>query len=402
VARGEAGAMTAAPSSRAALAGRTFRRILLIKPSSLGDLVHALPVLHGLRRRYPQARIDWLAGTSFAPLIEGHPDLDEVIRFDRRRYGKMLRDPRVAAEFVAFLADLRQRRYDLVVDLQALFRSGFMALATGAGVRVGFANAREFGWAFYTHRIRPDRKQTHAVDRNYLVAGLLGFADVPVRFDLAVTDGQRDAAAWMLADAGVDAAGSFAAVLPGARWETKRWGEARFAELIDRLNEEHSLPCVLLAGADEADICRRIETRCRRRPPNLAGRTTLRELIGVLERAAIVVCHDSAPMHLAAALDRPMVCLLGPTNPARTGPYNQEARVLQSDWPCVPCYLRRLSQCGYEHRCMTALDVGQVLEAILAVRNRTEHGAASFSDAAIAVPTAPPVHVGPDSGRQPV
>ncbi|HUU82670.1 MAG TPA: lipopolysaccharide heptosyltransferase II [Phycisphaerae bacterium] len=345
------------------LAHREFHRILLIKPSSLGDLVHALPVLHGLRRRYPKAGIDWLAGSAFAPLIEGHPDLSEVVRFDRRRYGRMLRDPRIAVEFAAFCRDLHRRRYDLVVDLQGLFRSGLLALASGAPVRIGFAAARELAWVFYSHRIAPGKPNAHAVDRNYATARLLGFTDVPVSFDLAVTETERRRAGKILSGAGLADGKRFAAIMPGARWETKRWPEDRFAAVVDGLARQQGLPSVLLAGPDEADVCNRIEAACGQAVTNLAGTTSLRELVAVLERAVVVICHDSAPMHLAAALGRPLVCLLGPTNPSRTGPYSKSARILQADLPCVPCYLRRLSQCPHGHACMSSLEVENVLQA---------------------------------------
>jgi len=355
--------MTVASQRRAALGRRRFRRILLIKPSSLGDLVHALPVLHGLRARYPGARIDWLAATSFAPLVEGHPEVAEVVRFDRRRFGRMLREPRVGLEFAGFLAELHRRRYDLVVDLQGLFRSGVLALATGAPVRIGFGNAREAAWLFYTHPLRPPAGQEHAVERNYAVAGLLGFDEMPPRFDLAVRPAERSRAATLLAEVEVSPAESFAAILPGARWETKRWPTARFAAVVDAL-AERGLRSVLLAGPDEAGLCRAVAERCRTAPADLAGRTGLRELIAVLERASVVLCHDSAPMHLAAALNRPLVAILGPTNPRRTGPYGPRATVLQADLPCAPCYLRRLSQCRHRHLCMQAVTVEEVLAAV--------------------------------------
>jgi lipopolysaccharide heptosyltransferase I len=356
--------MTASPHNSSPLALREFHRILLIKPSSLGDLVHALPVLHGLRRRYPDARIDWLVGTSFAGLIEGHPEVSHVVRFDRKHYGRMLRNPGVALEFAAFLRDLYSQEYDLVVDLQGLFRSGLMAAATGARVRIGFARAREAAWLFYTHRIHVPTETTHAVDRNYLVASMLGFADVPIAFNLAVTPAQRQRAIEILRSAGIGDSDAFAAVLPGARWDTKRWLLDRFAVVVEELQRRHGLRSVLLAGRDEASTCAALADRCRQPPANLAGRTALPELVAVLERAAVVLCHDSAPMHLAAALNRPIVSILGPTNPARTGAYGTDARVLQADFPCVPCYLRRLSQCRYDHRCMTAIEPDHVLAAI--------------------------------------
>ncbi|MCP4251544.1 MAG: lipopolysaccharide heptosyltransferase II [bacterium] len=346
------------------LAQRSFHRILLIKPSSLGDLVHALPVLHGLRRRYPQARIDWLAGTAFAPLVDGHPDLNEVIRFDRRRFGRMARSPRIAWEFAAFLRALHRRNYDLVVDLQGLFRSGLMAAATGAAVRIGFADARELAWIFYSHRIPNAEALTHAVDRNYRVADLLGFRDLPVTFELGLPPSARTRASEILNGADGPGDRPFAAVLPGARWDTKRWPEPGFAQLIDGLADRFGLPTVLLAGPDEAAICERIQSQSTRAPINLAGRTALPVLAAVLERAAVVICHDSAPMHLAVALGRPLVCILGPTHRNKTGPYSRTAKVLQEDLPCVPCYLRRLSQCRHDHACMTGISVDQVLQTV--------------------------------------
>ena len=126
---------------------QAYKRILIIKPSSLGDVVHALPVLAALREAYPRAHIAWLVGVTFAPLLEGHPLLDEVIPFDRRRFGRMLQSPRILVEFMRFLADLRRRRFDLVVDLQGLIRSGFMAWASGAPYRIGFAAAPRAGRA---------------------------------------------------------------------------------------------------------------------------------------------------------------------------------------------------------------------------------------------------------------
>ena len=153
-----------------ALAQRTFDRILLIKPSSLGDVIHALPVLGGLRKRYPTARIDWLIGSPFASLLAGHPLIDALVEFDRKRFGRLWRSPAAALAFVRFIRRLRQSRYDLVVDLQGLFRTGFFAYATGAKTRIGFGDARESAPRFYTHRLMGGSGNVHAVDR-YLQVG---------------------------------------------------------------------------------------------------------------------------------------------------------------------------------------------------------------------------------------
>lgn len=363
--------------SESDLRSREFQRILLIKPSSLGDVVHALPVLHGLRRRYPNARIDWLISSSLAPLLEGHPDLNDLVLFDRHQYGRMVYSPMAAADFVRFIHRLRMRRYNLAIDLQGLFRTGFLTWAGGAPVRIGFANAREGASLFYNHRVRRTAREqfgerssvseildTHAVDRNYAVARLLGFEDVPIEFHIPLSDDDRGSARWLLRQGGWEYREGLVAVVPGARWETKVWLAQRFAATIDELQSGHDVRCVLLGGPDETARCAQIADLCRNTPLNLAGQTSLRTMVAVLAKADAVLCHDSGAMHVAVALDRPVVCLVGPTNPARTGPYRRPKDVVRLDLDCAPCYLRKLSQCRFDHRCMKELAVTPVVSAV--------------------------------------
>jgi len=365
------------PWSEIDLQGQEFERILLIKPSSLGDVVHALPVLHGLRRRYPNARIDWLISSSLAPLLEGHPDLNELVLFDRRRFGRMAYSPAAAADFVRFIQRLRMRRYDLVIDLQGLFRTGFLTRTSGAPVRIGFAGAREGAPLFYNHRVRrtareqfgerlsvSENPEAHAVDRNYSVARLLGFEDVPIEFHIPLSENDRGSAERLLRQAEWRNEQRLVAVVSGARWETKVWLPQRFAATIDELQSGHDVRCVLLGGPDETARCAQIAAACRNAPINLAGQTSLRALVAVLAKADAVLCHDSGAMHVAVALDRPVVCLVGPTNPARTGPYRRPDAVVRLDLDCAPCYLRKLSHCRFDHRCMEELAVTPVVSAV--------------------------------------
>jgi heptosyltransferase-1 len=348
---------------------RPFERVLIIKPSSPGDIIHALPVLHGLRRRYPDAHIAWLVAASFADLIAADPALNEVIPFDRRRFGWLGRDMAITVEFASFVQTLRERRFDLVIDLQGLFRSGFIALASGARTRIGFANAREMGRLFYTHHVRILDEDMHAAERNYLVAPLLDFTDEPMDFSVAITPADRQAADQLRKQAGLVARERYAVLVPATRWETKCWAAERFGELARRLSEQCGLRSVLIGGAsDEAAGARAAETSGGA-AVNLCGRTTLRQLAALIETAGVVVTADSTPMHLAAALGRPLAALFGPTNPARTGPYGRGADVLRLGLECSPCYLKRLKECPYDHACMRDLSVEAVLEA---VRQRVE------------------------------
>lgn len=337
-------------------------RILIIKPSSLGDIVHALPVLVGLRAAHPTAHIAWLAGNAFAPLLDGHPLLDEVIRFDRRRYGRMLQSPRILAEFVRFVWGLRRRRFDLVIDLQGLVRSGFLAWASGVRRRVGFAAAREFAWLFYTQRVRTPASgpaDCHAVDRNLAVGRSLGLPLDTPRFPLGLRADELAAARSLLADAAGRPLDHFIAVIPGARWASKRWPVARLAALCTRLHAEGWPPCVLLGAPDDRTFAQELIAAGAGPVVDLVGRTSLRALSAALALADLVICHDSGPMHIAAALGKPLVALFGPTNPARTGPYGATARIVMRPLACAPCY-RRTCPLGH-HDCLAGLDVDTVL-----------------------------------------
>jgi lipopolysaccharide heptosyltransferase I len=341
-----------------------FKRILIIKPSSLGDVIHALPVLKGLRHRYPDARISWLISTACADLLAGHPDLDEIIPFDRKRYGRIGRDWAVTWEFVHFVRGLRARGFDLVLDLQGLFRSGFLAWASGARTRLGFAGSREFAWLFYTRRITVPGSDVHAVDRYYLLAEVLGFADVPITFDLPVDPEARLQVERLLAAQGVDPGRDYVVIAPGTRWETKRWPTEHFVELVRRLSQETGVAVVLAGSPDEAALAEGIAAGAGVPVANVAGRTTLPQMVALVDGAAAVVMNDTGPMHLAAALDKPMIALFGPTNPQRTGPYRRGQAVLRADVDCAPCYLKRLADCPYSHRCMRALPPERVVDRV--------------------------------------
>ncbi len=334
-------------------------RILIIKPSSLGDVVHALPVLAALRAAHPHAHVAWLVSTSFAPLLEGHPLLDEVIPFDRRRYGRLWRSPRILTDFLRFVWRLRRRRFDLVLDLQGLFRSGLLARATGARRRIGFAAARECAWAFYTQRVACPASAVHAVDRNLCLARAAGLTVATPQFPLALRAAELDHARALLVEKG---ATRFLAVIPGGRWPSKLWRMDRLAALIDRLAADGLPPVVLLGGPDDRALADDLRRGCRASAIDLVGQTSLRTLAAVIALADLVICHDSGPMHIAAALDKPIVAIFGPTNPARTGPVCRSARIVALPLDCAPCY-RRTCPLGHHH-CMEQLSIETVLAEV--------------------------------------
>jgi len=322
------------------------QRILIIKPSSLGDVTHTLPVLRLLRSRYPEAKISWLVAPYCSGLLEGHPDLDEVILFDRRRFGTAWKNPSAGLDLIRFKRDLRRRHFDWVIDLQGLFRSGWLSFFTRAPVRIGFANAREFAPIFYTHRIPINTMEQHAVDRYLRIAAAAGCADDPIEFRFVVTDSDRAA---VLKLTGPD---PYAVLLPGANWETKRWPVENYEALVQPIRDRFNLKSIVAGGPDTVELANSIPIA-----QNLAGQTNLPQLVALLERASLVIANDSGPMHIAAALGKPLVTIFGPTNPVRTGPYNRPESVVRLDIPCSPCYSRTCSHTS----CLRWLQIAPIL-----------------------------------------
>jgi lipopolysaccharide heptosyltransferase I len=329
-----------------------FTRILLVKPSSIGDVVHALPVWHALRQRWPQARLSWLVSPACANIIDGLPDL-ELILFERQKLGQWWKRPAALKELLAFQRSLRERSFDLVLDLQGLFRSGWFSRCTRSPVRVGFANARELAPLFYTHRIPIYSMDEHAVLRNLRIAEAIGCEVTRPQFPLPITDEDRSVATSLT---GRD--GAFALLCPGANWESKRWPPQKFAELVPELARRFGLRTLLAGGPGDVPLAEAILAAA---PDarSICGQTTLRQLAAVMEQASLVVTNDSGPMHIAAALKRPLVAVFGPTNPARTGPFRMEASVVAARVNCSPCYKKTCADCS----CMTRVSPDEVLAA---------------------------------------
>lgn len=322
-------------------------RILIIKPSAIGDVVHSLPVLNLLRRKWPEAHVSWVVTPACAGLVDNHPQIDETIRFERAMWSRSWRSPAALANLLRFARGIRARQFDLVIDLQGLLRSGWIVAESKAPVRVGFSNARELGWMFYTHRV-PMRWEDHAVDRNLCVADALGLGREPVEFVLAVDDGDRDAVERL-----VPRDTRYAVLFPGTNWDTKRWPVEKFAALVRPMKDRFDLSTVVAGSAPEGDLARRIPEAT-----DLCGKTTLRQLVALLERADLVIANDSGPMHIAAALGRPLVVMHGPTSAIRTGPYGRLDCVVRLDLPCSPCFSRRCSH----QSCLQWLGIEPVLE----------------------------------------
>jgi heptosyltransferase-1 len=328
-------------------------RILLIKLSSLGDVIHALPTLEAVRSLYPKGHITWLVENTFAPVLAGHPALDEVWPVPRPRLGSV-RFLHNINEMIQVAHRLREEPFDLVIDLQGLLKSAFwVALARGER-KLGYDRTREFSYLALTERLTPFDPEAHAVRRYLNVARHLGAAATPPRFRFGL-DLPEDVSHL------VPETGQPLAVLhPGARWPTKLWPEASWARLAAWLASDKGFQVVITGSPGDLDLTAEIVSQAEVPLLNLAGRTSLAALAALLQKARLAVTTDTGPMHLAAALGTPVVALFGPTAPWRTGPFGAGNEVVQLGLPCSPCFRR---QC-VDPRCLTELPVASVQEAV--------------------------------------
>ena len=343
------------------LANKEFRNILIIKPSSLGDVVRCLPILSGLNHRYRRARISWLVRPDCAGVLEDSAHLNEIILFDRKHYGRIGRSVLATRDFIQFCLRLRRKEFDLVLDLQGLFRSAFMSLCTFAGVRMGFSHAREFAPCFYTDRVMIARETEHVVESYWEFAKRLGFGHLRKHFDVVIEDSSRQTVLDILGEFGVSGDQDFFVFLIGGTKAAKRWPMEQYARLAEDCKKRYNRSVVLLgAGAGEVALAEKVLHHSRVEIINLVNQTRLKEAIAILQQAFLVVGNDSGPLHIAAALDKPTVGLYGPTNPRVVGPYGQMDGVVQSG--------RNLERSGrysnHEQHRMENIGVEQVLEKI--------------------------------------
>jgi lipopolysaccharide heptosyltransferase II len=349
-------------------------KILILKPSSLGDVIQSLPVLRLLKLHFPAAEIFWWIDAALAPLLEGDPDLAGLFHFKRKRWGRPQHWPEMFRSILA----LRAQNFDLVIDLQCLARSGAFAWLANGKFLVGLDEVREGARGFYDLAVPRKNFHTHAVDWYLSVLPLLGvpvhknFNWLPERPAIAAEVNRK----WFqgagtghgISNSKLEIRNSKLILLqPGARWLNKRWPVEYFARLVGALAETFPGARFAILG-DQGDqplgemISRAAPGRCL----NLCGATSLPEMIEWVRRGDLMVTNDTGPMHVAAALGKPLVALFGPTEPRRTGPYGQLENVLRLDLPCSPCLN---SNCHFEkpEECLRALTPDQVMQRLLAV-----------------------------------
>jgi lipopolysaccharide heptosyltransferase I len=329
-------------------------KILILKPSSLGDVVQALPVLRLIKAHLPASEVYWWIQSGLAPLLEDDPDLSGLFLFERR-------PARALQSFWQGIRAARQMRFDWVIDVQGLSRSAIFGWLANGKTFIGLDNPtegrREGAQACYDVLAPGSPPGTPASERYLAVLPLLG---VPIhrRFEWLPL---KPAVAARLRERWSPRPGRWIILVPGARWENKRWPTEHFAETVRRLTAENAdLNFAIVGSAADRELAAAIRPACPDRCLDLTGQTSLPEMVEWVRLSHLVISNDTGPMHVAAALGKPLLAIFGPTNPARTGPHGQMENVLQvRHLPCVPCLMR---SCHYHEplACMWTITPEQV------------------------------------------
>lgn len=338
-------------------------KILIIKLSSIGDVIHTLPSLYAIRRAHPDAVVDWLVEEDASPIIKGHNLLNDCIVVRRKRWLKKPFSLDTWKDVSALIKTLRDKEYDIVIDFQGLIKSSVWAFLSRGKRRIGFRNKKELSGIFLNDVLPPYNPDIHAVDRYISLACYAGADADKIEFPICLSEDEKQRAYTILKENGVDAGEPFIVINPMARWRTKLWDKERFARLGSMIVERLGSKVVFTGSHSDLSEIEKICNLTNRKVINLAGATGIKELISVINLSKLLITVDSGPMHIAAAVGTSVVALFGPTAPWRTGPYGRGHIVIRKELLCSPCFSRRCKETT-EFLCMKEIKAEDVMTAV--------------------------------------
>ena len=354
----------------------TNKSVLIIKPSSMGDVVHSLPLIHALKRNYPSCYVGWVIQKGLVSLLEADPNIDRTYSIDipstsepsatLRTYVSAL------SKTVTCLRTLRSQfahhPYDLVLDLHASFRSGLVGSMNPGGVRLGFAEAKELNTFFQSKLVHCASNILHAVDKNLSFAKYLKINVEPTDFQLFLGPEAQHEASSFLEQSGASTKKRLVYANPATRWATKFWNERAWAQLADKLILELESLVIFGGASSELHYVNRIVSLMTQKPIIAAGRLSPIGAAALIANSNVYVGVDSGPMHIAAILGKPVVAIFGPTDPAKVGPYGHGHSIIRVEGLfCLGC---RKSVCN-DKRCMNEIPAERVFEEIKKLTNWT-------------------------------
>lgn len=340
-------------------------KVLLIKPSSLGDILHALPSVEIIKEKHPDAVIDWMVAPQFAPLLDLHPGIRRKIIFRRKELGRFFS---FFPSFLKLVSELRSEKYDLIIDMQGLLRSSFFARLAKAKEYWGFSAPREKTAAFlYSRKVKNPEDKRHAAEKNLsLVCEAM---QIPFKIPSWIPPVNASAAASLgkiLEKEAVHEGKTFVGVVPGARWKSKEWPPEFFASVISRIaSEMPAVEFILIGSRDDSKAASEIRRLAASSAVihDMTGKTSMSELVELVRKCRTVLTNDSGPMHIAAILNIFVFALFGPTDPEKTGPFGKLNEVFIADKGCIKCMKRYCVDGSYG--CHSSIDPGMTAEHIL-------------------------------------
>lgn len=337
-----------------------YKNILIIKMSALGDVMHALPCAAALRELYPQAKIRWIVHPQFSTFVPQPPYVDEIIYFDKQAFTKMSVKDKIKA-FLHMRSFLRSFKFDLVIDLQGLFKSAVVAWMTGCKNRIGYNDMRE-GSGLISKAIHGAHDQGHIVQQYLDVIRYLGSKVEEPFFPMPeLTEEKAQLQNILLEKFSGSAKQDLVALVPGAGWVTKEWPEAYFIDLAKKLIAQGK-KIVLVGGPAETAKAQLIaENLPQEQVLNLTGKTNLKELAALMDNVGLCIGGDTGPVHIAAAMGCRIIALFGASSGHRAGPYGKQVTVISTTEECAPCFKRK---CPLHKNCMEKISVQQVLDKL--------------------------------------
>jgi heptosyltransferase III len=327
-----------------------LRNVLVIKLRYLGDVLLATPTLRALKSAYPQMRITVMVNRGTEAILEGNPDVDEVLPLEKASIGAQMR----------FIVGLRRREFDAVIDLTDGDRSAFLTWITRAPLRVGFNDEQRWRGRCYTTIVRGGTAQ-HRIERDLAALQPLGIAAGLRTPALWLSDEDGQVGDDVLSQCGVPRDQPIVLLQPGARYWFKAWPPERFAELADRLSTAYGCQVVIGGSRDEAPLAERVAGLAKSRLIVAAGHTSLKQFAAIARRAALFVGNDSGAMHIAAAVGTPVVALFGPSDPNEWGPQGERVTTLYKGLDCRACFHPTCFR--GEESCMRRICVEEVYQA---------------------------------------
>lgn len=336
-----------------------MKNILIVKLSSIGDVIHALPTLSVLRHNYPQSKITWIVDERAYSIVENHPYLDEVICTNLKKMK--------LKEMLKLAHRLKQAKYDLVLDLQGLLKSGLISWFTRAPVRLVYPIHREGSSLLATKAVTARPESLHVIQKCLDTARALKLTITEKNltdFQLNIQPKDEQFARQFLQSQGILDSDTLIGLNPGAAWPTKQWPPELFARLADQLIEENQAKIILFGGMSDLELITAIKKNMQHTVVSAGGKTTLKQLAALIRHCLVFVGSDTGPMHISVAVKTPVVALFGPTDPGYSGPVNSHDQVIWSHLNCSPCFKVKECPQGTHLACMKAITPDMVQKKI--------------------------------------